>query len=106
MAQRRSRDHGKVLQVIWRTLKLSFEKRLSLTLVRVEIEFVVQRIKCFIIFCLVEKLRYAKSATRVLSRNNIHLNIIAKPMTERVLVVITLGLFTHKCHLSLIGIAS
>ena len=28
MAQRRSRDHGKVLQVIWRTLKLSFEKRL------------------------------------------------------------------------------
>lgn len=50
----------------------------------------------FIIFCLVEKLRYARSATRVLSRNNIHLNIIAKPMTERVLVVITLGLFTHK----------
>ena len=60
----------------------------------------------FIIFCLVEKLRYARSATRVLSRNNIHLNIIAKPMTERVLVVITLGLLTHKCHLSLIGIAS
>ena len=28
MAQRRSRDHGKVLQRdIWRTLKLSFEKR-------------------------------------------------------------------------------
>ena len=45
MAQRRSRDYGKVLQVIWRTLKLSFEKRLSLKLVRVEIEFVVQRIK-------------------------------------------------------------
>ena len=42
----------------------------------------------------------------VLSRNNRHSNIIAKPMTECVLVVITLGLFTHKCHLPLIGITS
>ena len=33
-------------------------------------------------------------------------NIIAKPMTKRVLVVITLGLFTHNCHLPLIGTAS
>lgn len=62
--------------------------------------------KMSIIFCLVEKLIYDRSAIRVLSRNNRHSNIIAKPMTECVLVVITLGLFTHKCHLPLIGIAS